>query len=258
MTSHWIPINERARFAASTYAGSNFGTIVSLPLSGWLCSLEFMDGWPLSFYLFGALGLVWCFFWFTLVYNTPATHPRISHDERNYIEYSLKTRESNLQIVKVNESVPWKSILTSPPMWGLIVTQCGQSWAFYTQLTEIPTYMSRILHYNIEESAFLTALPHLTTWVFAISAASMADYLLTKGHISLKNSYRLWNTVSSVIPSLGLCAVVWAGCDKIWVMIMLAGLGSFAGACYPGNQLNHIVLSPRFGSTMYALGLVIE
>ncbi len=253
MTSRWIPINERARFAASVYAGSNFGTIISLPLSGWLCSLEFMGGWPLSFYLFGALGLVWCMFWFTLVYNTPATHPTISREERDFIENSLHKKQTHLDNVKLNESVPWKSILTSAPLWGLILTQCGQSWAFYTLLTELPTYMARILHFNIEDSAYLSSLPHLTTWIFAISSATLADYFLTKGWISLKNSYRLWNTISSVVPSIGFCAIVWSGCDKIWVMIMLAGFGAFAGACYPGNQLNHIVLSPRFGASMYGL-----
>ena len=66
-------------------AGSNFGTIVSLPFSGYLCSLKFLGGWPLSFYIFGGLAVVWFVAWIFLVYDTPASHPRISFEEKNYI-----------------------------------------------------------------------------------------------------------------------------------------------------------------------------
>lgn len=42
-------------------------------------------------------------------------------------------------------------MLTCVPLWAILVTQCGQSWAFYTQLTELPTYMSQILHFDIQQ-----------------------------------------------------------------------------------------------------------
>ena len=40
----------------------------------------------------GAVGMVWAVMWFFLVYNSPATHPRISIEEREYIEKSLNTK----------------------------------------------------------------------------------------------------------------------------------------------------------------------
>ncbi len=36
-------------------------------------------------------------------------------------------------------------------------------------------------------------------------------------------------------------------------MIMLAGAGSFTGATYAGNQMNHISLSPKYAGTMYGI-----
>ena len=50
-----------------------------------------------------------------------------------------------------NRSVPWKSILTSVPVWAVLVTQCGIAWLFYTQLTELPTYMNNILQFDIKQ-----------------------------------------------------------------------------------------------------------
>jgi len=40
----------------------------------------------------GAVGIAWAVAWFFLIYNSPAAHPRISVEEREYIEKSLNTR----------------------------------------------------------------------------------------------------------------------------------------------------------------------
>lgn len=68
------------------FSGANFGTVISLPVSGYLCSLTLWGGWPLAFYLFGGLGIVWYVFWLIFVYDTPAEHPKIDPQERLYIE----------------------------------------------------------------------------------------------------------------------------------------------------------------------------
>jgi len=251
MLAKWVPKTEQSRFAAYIYNGANFGTILSIPLSGFLCSLNFMGGWPLSFYIFGFLGYVWCFFWFYLIYDTPQSHPHISLEERFYIEQSLNN--DNELSTKVNEPVPWKDIVQSVPLWALLITICGQSFLFYTQLTELPSYMSNVLHFDIQQNAILSSLPYLTSWIFGILCSIFADWLIERGFISQKNSFKLWNTVTSTVPSIGLIAVSWAGCDRIWVMFLLAGFGAFQGAGYAGNSMNHIALSPRFAGTLYGI-----
>lgn len=113
MLAHWVPPLERSKFAAIVYAGnlscllmdkntqdtyntffsgSNFGTVISLPVSGWLCSLELWGGWPLAFYLFGGLGLVWYAFWLIFIYDTPSQHTSIDPSEKAYIEASVEKK----------------------------------------------------------------------------------------------------------------------------------------------------------------------
>ncbi|XP_055713391.1 sialin [Phlebotomus papatasi] len=253
MLAKWIPPLERSKFAAVVYAGANFGTIISLPLSGWLCSLDFLDGWPLAFYLFGALGVVWFIFWMYLVYNSPSQHPRISPQEKHYIQRSLQRLDDELLDTTGDNSIPWRSILTCLPMWAILVTQCGQAWAFYTLLTELPTYMDNILHFGINANAVLSSLQYLTAWIFGIGSSIVADWILAKGWLSQKNSYKLWNSVASIVPSIGLVGVAWVGCNWKLAMLMLAGFGAFQGAVYPGNQMNHITLSPRYAGTMLGI-----
>ncbi|XP_022916483.2 putative inorganic phosphate cotransporter [Onthophagus taurus] len=247
MLARWIPPLERSRFAAYVYAGANFGTIISLPVSGWLCSVDFMGGWPLVFYVFGALGFVWCVLWLLLVYNSPMTHPRIDRQEKEFILASIGPQDEE------KSSIPWMKMLKCLPLWAILVTQCGQSWAFYTQLTEMPTYMSEILHFDIQSTANLSAIPYLTSWIFGIFASIFADWLLTKGYLSLSVSYRVFNSIASIIPSLGLLGVAWLGCDRVSIQVVLALSGAFTGAVYAGNQMNHIALSPKYAGTMYGI-----
>lgn len=114
MLAIWVPPLERSKFAAVVYAGNyfffhyniitliyhicfyvgaNFGTVISLPVSGWLCSLELWGGWPLAFYLFGGLGIIWYAFWLIFVFDTPAQHTKIDPLERAYIEATVEKKD---------------------------------------------------------------------------------------------------------------------------------------------------------------------
>ncbi|KAM3965175.1 putative inorganic phosphate cotransporter [Aphomia sociella] len=248
MLARWIPPLERSKFAAYVYAGSNIGTVISLPMSGWLCTLDFGGGWPLCFYLFGGLGVLWFIAWMLLVYDTPRTHPRICQKEIEYITATIGPQED-----KPNMSIPWCKFLTCVPLWAILIAQCGQSWLFYTQLTELPTYMNNILHFDIISNSTLSALPYLTSWIAGILISVFADYLLVKGCISRLYSMKLWNTVAAFIPALGLLGIAWAGCDRKLVMSLLSVTSAFGGAVYAGNQMNHIDLSPQFAGTMYGI-----
>ena len=57
--------------------------MISLPVSSWLCETV---GWPSVFYLFGVLGLLWFLVWSFLVYDGPELHPRISHQEKLFLQ----------------------------------------------------------------------------------------------------------------------------------------------------------------------------
>lgn len=41
-------------------------------------------------------------------------------------------------------------MLTSMPVLAILVAQTAQGWGLYTLLTELPTYMKTILHFDIK------------------------------------------------------------------------------------------------------------
>ncbi|KAF2367680.1 Major facilitator superfamily [Trinorchestia longiramus] len=98
----WVLPEERSKYSALVYAGVQFGTVITLAASGFLCNSSFLGGWPSVFYVFGSAGIIWSVFWFPLVYNSPAQHPRISEQELEYLKpitylkTSTKTRNGLL------------------------------------------------------------------------------------------------------------------------------------------------------------------
>ena len=64
---------------------------------------------------------------------------------------ALSTHHSNKKKKKPNASVPWKDIFTSKPFWAIFFCNIPQTYGFYTLLTELPKYLSNILHYNLNE-----------------------------------------------------------------------------------------------------------
>uniref|UniRef100_A0A6M2DW71 Putative permease of the major facilitator superfamily protein n=1 Tax=Xenopsylla cheopis TaxID=163159 RepID=A0A6M2DW71_XENCH len=249
MLAKWIPPLERSKFAAYVYAGTHFGTIVSLPLTGWLCTLQTYGGWPLAFYVFGILGIIWFMVWLYLVFDSPVAHPRITAEERNYILAAVGPQDQD----DYGDGVPWRSILSCLPLYAILITQCGQAWAFYTNLTELPTYMQNILHFNIEQNAVMMCLPYMSAWICGVVFSTLASWILSKGYLSQVNSMKIFNSLASVVPSLGLLAIAWAGAQPTVVLTLLALTGGFTGAQYAGNQMNHIALAPKYAGTMYGI-----
>lgn len=89
LLAKWIPPNERSRMGAAVYAGAQFGTVISMPLSGLLSEAEFAGGWPSIFYVFGLIGCIWSLVFIWMIYEDPGVHPKIDEKEKKYIMNSL-------------------------------------------------------------------------------------------------------------------------------------------------------------------------
>lgn len=73
----------------SDVVGAQFGTVVSMPISGYLAEFGFDGGWPSIFYCFGILGALWSVLFLFIVDEDPETCKKIKEDERKYIISSV-------------------------------------------------------------------------------------------------------------------------------------------------------------------------
>lgn len=244
----WAPLEERSTLGTIAFAGPSFGTIVSLIVSGVLSST--WQGWPLAFYVFGGLGYVWMLAWILLCANTPATHSRISRAEREYIEKSLS--------VKANEKIfptPWKGIFTSLPMWAFIVAMFGQNWGYSTLLTEIPTYMDKIMNFDMKSNSILSSAPYIASFILSFVFGALSDFLINRKYISLENSRKLFNSIGKIVPAIALIVLGYLPENQtvLSVIMLIIAVGVNA-ACFTGFQINAVDLSPRFSGVLMGIG----
>ncbi|XP_058807480.1 uncharacterized protein LOC131673478 [Phymastichus coffea] len=149
--------------------------------------------------------------------------------------------------------VPWMAILTSVPIWSLMIVHCGNNWGFYTMLTEMPTYMKSILGFDVQRSGAISALPYLAMWILGFPISWLSDFALKKG-ATVQHVRKISNTIGLWVPALAmtiLCLIKTHDRELlILVLVMAVGFNSGTSS---GFQINHIDLSPDFAGTLMSI-----
>lgn len=186
MTAVWIKPMDRSKFMSNMMA-SSLGAAITMPICGFLIS---SFGWASVFYVTGGIGLAWSIVWFLVVFETPAAHPRITVEERREIEEAIGSSTSK----KRPTYVPWKDMLTSGPVWAIVLVHGASVFGFFTVVNQLPTYMKYILKFNIKENGLLSSLPYLGKYVMAVAASYLADHLRQTGKLSTTAARKIFTT----------------------------------------------------------------
>ncbi|XP_023161684.2 putative inorganic phosphate cotransporter isoform X1 [Drosophila hydei] len=248
LLAKWIPPNERSRMGAAVYAGAQFGTIISMPLSGLLAEYGFSGGWPSIFYVFGVVGTLWSIAFLILVFEDPTSHPRIDEREKRYINDSLWGTD----VIK-SPPIPFKSIMKSLPFYAILFAHMGHNYGYETLMTELPTYMKQVLRFSLKSNGLLSSLPYLAMWLFSMFISVIADWLISTNRFSLTATRKIINSIGQYGPGLALIAASYTGCDRaLTLAILTIGVG-LNGGIYSGFKINHLDLTPRFAGFLMAI-----
>lgn len=243
LLAKWIPPNERSRMGAFVYAGAQFGTVISMPISGLLCDSIYK--WPSVFYFFGTIGVIWSAAFLYLIYEDPERHPKINQTEQKYIVHSIWGSAGSS-----NPKIPWASISKSLPFWAILLAHMGQNYGYETLMTELPSFMKQVLHFNIRDNGILSALPYLAMWILSMVLSYIADYMLYSNKCTHTTTRKLFNTIGQMGPAVALIIASYTGCNPILtVTILTIGVG-LNGGIYSGFKINHLDISPRFAGIL--------
>uniref|UniRef100_A0A667X8J6 Sialin n=1 Tax=Myripristis murdjan TaxID=586833 RepID=A0A667X8J6_9TELE len=245
MWAAWAPPMERSRLLTISYTGAQLGTVIALPLSGEIC---FYLDWTYIFYVFGAVGLLWFVLWALLVFNSPNTHPRISERERLYITTSLKNELSSS-----GGHIPWGSIVTSRPLWAIVIAHFSYNWTFYTLLTLLPTYMSDILGFSIQQNGMLSALPYIGCGLLAVMGGQVADYLRESCMYPTVAVRKAFSIAGMIGPAVFLVAAGYTGCNYILAVTFLTVSSSLGGLSASGFNINHLDIAPSYAGILLGI-----
>ena len=228
MVGRWVPVASRSRAVAMFSSGLSLGTMVSLPLTGWLVRAY---GWPMPFYVFGVVGLVWVAVWFTAVGNGRGVDAEPVHDE--------------------HRSIPWRRIASTPAVWAIIVNHFCHNWSLYVLLAWLPSYFKATFSVTLTNAGFLSAAPWLVSFVMANVAGHLADHLINGGH-SPTFVRKLMQGISLFGTATFLLLVQAAGSPTVGVLLMCGATGTLAFS-FAGFSPNTFDVSPRYADVIWGI-----
>lgn len=249
LIASWVPPNERSKFVTA-YLGTSASMCICLPIFGYIITIS---SWEWVFHLSGVLGCIWYIFWQYYVYDSPALHPRITIAEQKYIETSLANSVQNTK----RSPTPWKHILTSRPVWMIILAQSGAIWAILTLSAQMPTYFKNIHGWSVQMTSIISGVPHLLRIIFAYSFSLIGDFMLRINRMSRTNVRKLATFFFCIINGLLLILLAHANCNSTIAVIFLLLATSVHGAVSTGPLAGMVDISPNYASILLGITSLI-
>ncbi|XP_076842842.1 vesicular glutamate transporter 1 [Brachyhypopomus gauderio] len=244
----WAPPLERSRLATTAFCGSYAGAVVAMPLAGVLVQYS---GWASVFYVYGSFGICWYLFWIMVSFESPASHPTISAEERKYIEESIG-ESAHLASPLTKFKTPWRQFFTSMPVYAIIVANFCRSWTFYLLLISQPAYFEEVFGFEISKVGFVSALPHLVMTIVVPIGGQLADYLRCHNIMSTTTVRKLMNCAGFGMEATFLLVVGFSHTKGVAISFLILAVG-FSGFAISGFNVNHLDIAPRYASILMGI-----
>lgn len=179
----WAPQSERGIAAALLNSGAYAGLAVGAPLVGWLVT---QYGWRASFYITGAAGIVLSVLWFAL-YRSPERAQWLGSGERAHI----LAQRGDIVRRRALAGAGIGTLLRSPTMLGLALTQGCAGYTLYLFMTWLPTYLADTRGLDVMRSGALSAVPYAAAVPLGLLLGWVSDRLLRRSGTALGSRRRM-------------------------------------------------------------------
>lgn len=249
VVSEWFPMRERATAVGLFVSGASIGAIITPPVVAFLV-VHF--GWQLAFLLIGIPGFVWVLIW-RAVYFPVASHPRLTAQEREYIEAGQVSAS-----VKSQSRWMWLPFLKQRMFWGIIISRLIEEPAGWFYLTWLPLYLKGFRGVSLIDIGFLLIIPFLTLDLGYMGGGWASSQLIKRG-------WSLDRARKTVMVFFALCMV--AAIPAIYapstigfvafVSLATFGHGGWASniMTLPGDMVPHKLVGTLYGITACGGGL---
>jgi MFS family permease len=201
---NWFPFHERAVAQGSVWmSGRLMGGLT--PMVWWLVTQVFHLDWRGAFFLFGALGVIWCVAFALWFRNRPDERPEVNEEERNLIQAGREDIEAG------HAKVPWGRLLTSGNLWCLCLMYFCSSYGWYFNISLLPRFLET--QYQVAPESFVGSIyKGGPLWMGAITCLLggwLSDYFIRR------TGNRKWGRRFFGVLGHGLCALCYFACALI-------------------------------------------
>lgn len=170
--ARWVPRQEYGRAQTVSISGTSIGQMLAYPTTTWI--IEALS-WSVVFYFNAAIGFLWVALWLWYTTDTPREHPRVSVQERDYIEAHVLPRAS------LQQQPSFWSIIKTPSVIFLCLTYMLYAFVAWIFILWLPTYLVEGRGLARMEMGKIGMLPTFGGFLGMITGGTISDWLLRRG-----------------------------------------------------------------------------
>lgn len=239
VVAEWFPVDERALASGIFNSGSAIGAIIAPPLVVWIVLTE---GWRFSFFVVGAVGIVWVILWL-LIYRTP----------------------SDIEAEVSRAPMPLWSLFRTRFVWSFTLAKVFLDPVWYFYIFWFPEYLKRARHFDLASIGKYAWIPFLVAGAGNILGGWLSAALLGRG-LSLSTARKVAVFVFILLMTSAIPAVFVPEPSISIALVSLAMLGytgvtanmlAFPADVFPKNVVASIWglagMGSGFGGMVFAL-----
>ena len=206
--ARWFPAVERARAQGVVWMGSRIGGALS-PLL--VIPVQQACGWRVSFFVFGAVGLVWAGLWLWWFRDHPAEKRGVSEAERAEIGPKIQA--------VAHGATPWRQLVGQSNLWWIMLMYHANAWCGFFFLSWLHTFLANGRGYTPDDLVRFSWLPFVFGAVANLAGGFVSDALVKR--IGLKRARRFLGC-GAYLATAGFVAAAIGTDDKVLTVVFLA------------------------------------
>src|SRR5579862_5260798 len=160
----WTSIRERGLASSSQVCGLGIGGTLTPVFVAWTM-IHF--GWRIAFYICAALAFLAVLIWNYYATDWPEEHRGVNAAELQWIHPGSKAGDAHRRDDAAAKHVPWRKMLSSLSVWGLILGYGLQGYGFYVYYNWFYFYAVKVRGLGLMQAAIWTSAPFLAMAVLS-------------------------------------------------------------------------------------------
>lgn len=170
--AEWCAPDQIATAMGVVNGGTAIGAVAAPPL---IALTLLFSNWRWIFFFAGLLGILWTLWWMA-AYHPPASHPRLSAEQRREVSGSVDAGGSD------KPAISWLGLFHYPQVRGLISAKFLSDAAWYFYIFWLPKYLYDARHFDTRHVGYFAWIPYAAAGVGSVLGGWLSSHLMRRGH----------------------------------------------------------------------------
>lgn len=220
LMARWVHVNHRGFFSAIVSLGGRLGGAAAPALTAQIIVAS--DNWRLAGWVYGSLGLLSAWFFYTVFRETPQDHPRCNDAERALLHEGRKAEDTVAK--PAHRPFPWRAMVSDGSLWWMCGMQFFTNIGWVFLINSLSGFLQHGRHFS----------PSQDGWISTTALTMGLVGTLVGGLFTDACARRLGVRLGRMVPWVGTRMLAACGyliamqVQQPWALALAFGLVSFS------------------------------